>query len=1018
MKKKYLTLALLFTFALSMSACSTNENNGDNTNVINPSDDGDIDKSITYIVTFNSNGGSPVASQEVYSGAKLTKPNNPTKTSDSPNVEYRFAGWYKDSGLSQLFDFDTEKVTTAFTLYAKWETASVSSKCVVTFDTNGGSTINSIEVDSGSKVSRPADPSKQTSGYINYTFVGWFKDAAGQTEFDFENEVITENTTIYAKWSATYTKFEVTFFNGDTRLGSEQVNAEGTITYQAPAITGFTFEGWFTDKGFTKPFETNTPITGNLNLYGKYKDNSQASSTLHIDTYSGFDEGLYLNIDLIPNLTASDYKVYYYSSDLGSYQQADTELVRLGSKVRADIVGLKPGIYSVRVEAANQTVNVTNITVTAADRSGYAHFNASEAVGAYKNDGTLKDNAVKVYVNEANKNTVTATINNKSYTGLANILKAATNANYPVDVRILGTIGAATWNPLSVSNYYDSNTKKGVNPETAVMRANGEYLPLQTFDENSIISNGYNTLNTTEYSKLDGLTNKVKYDSSKLEFDSYYNMLDISGAKNVTVEGIGEDAELFQWGFTWKSCNSIEVKNLTFDDYTEDACSFEGSNDSDTIDGFNSKNYWIHNNTFNRGINYWDVCSEQDKHDGDGATDFKRCAFVTLSYNHYYNNHKTGLIGGGDTQTTACITFHHNYYDRCQARLPFARQANMHMYNNYYYGTTGNNMQIYAGAYAFIENCYFDSISSTFIVRENTTGTGTPAVKSYNNIFQSASSTGATIVTSRTAKVANENKYGPNFDTDSSIFYFDAENSRSDVSFMMSAQNVKTYVPQYAGAGKLISVDTSLHINEENGQYEETTSKATYSYSASAPTVAGLYYTVLDNQTEQQPLPEASVTASTTVTQDDGKIYITDTSSEATTIGYYMLEDAKKYTSGTHTYSTTVTLGAVGSNWAFIRILNQDGVECLTIGAAETTKYMSYTYNGVTTNVKEKAFAANGTYTITLTVNYDNDTASVTIDGTTVQISSFTASSISGIKFFTAKKAADRSFVVTNIEIN
>ena len=1017
MKKKYLTLALLLTFTLSLSACKTNENDTNTNNV--PVDGGsDVDESITYIVNFNSNGGTAVSSQEVYSGGKLQKPSDPSKTSDNPNIVYSFEGWYKDAGLTQPFNFETETVTTAFTLYAKWNSTTVSNKCTVAFNTDGGSTINSIEVDLGSTISKPSDPTKQSSGYINYTFVGWYKDSNKTQEFNFTTDTINGNTTLYAKWTASYTKFEVTYYNGDNKLSSEQVTAEGTITYQAPTITGFTFEGWFTDKGFTKAFAATTPVTGNLTLYAKYKDNSQASSSLHVDSYSGFDEGIYLNIDLIPNLTASDYKVYYYSADLGSYKQLDSELVRLGSKVRADIVGLKPGDYSVRVEAANQTVNITNITVTAADRSGYAHFNYTSGVGAYKDDGTLKNNAVVVYVNESNKNTVTATINGSTYTGLSNILKNATNANYPVDVRILGTIGAATWNPLSVNNYYDSETKKGVNPETAVKGANNQYLPLQSFSEDDIISAGYNTLNTSEYSKLNGLTNKIKYDSSKLEFDSYYNMLDISGAKNVTVEGIGEDAELFQWGFTWKYSNSIEVKNLTFDDYTEDACSFEGANDSNTLSGFNSKNYWIHNNTFNRGINYWDVCSEQDKHDGDGATDFKKCAYVTLSYNHYYNNHKTGLIGGSDTQTTAAITFHHNFYDRCQARLPFARQANMHMYNNYYYGTTGNNMQIYAGAYAYIENCYFDSINTTFIVRENTSGTGTPAIKSYNNIFQSAASTGATIVTNRNAKVANENKYGQNFDTDSSIFYFDEENSRSNVSFMMSAENVKTYVPQYAGAGKLTSVDYSLNLNESNGQYEETTSKATYSYSASAPTVAGLYYTVLDNQDQQQPLPEASVTEATIVTQDDGKIYITDTSAEATTIGYYMFEDAKKYTSGTHTYSTTVTLGAVGSNWAFIRLLDENGVECLTVGAASETKYMIYTYNGETVTVKETAFAANKTYTVSLTVNYDNDTASITIDGTTVQISSFTTSSISGIKYFTAKKAADRSFVVTNIEVN
>jgi len=39
-------------------------------------------------------------------------------------------------------------------------------------------------------------------------------------------------------------------------------------------------------------------------------------------------------------------------------------------------------------------------------------------------------------------------------------------------------------------------------------------------------------------------------------------MCDVKNASNVTVEGVGENAGIYQWGFTWSGCNSIEVKNL------------------------------------------------------------------------------------------------------------------------------------------------------------------------------------------------------------------------------------------------------------------------------------------------------------------------------------------------------------------------------------------------------------------------------------------------------------------------
>ena len=55
----------------------------------------------TFSVTFNTNGGSEVASQNVHSGKKATKPDEPEKE------EYLFGGWYADEGLTTPFNFDT-----------------------------------------------------------------------------------------------------------------------------------------------------------------------------------------------------------------------------------------------------------------------------------------------------------------------------------------------------------------------------------------------------------------------------------------------------------------------------------------------------------------------------------------------------------------------------------------------------------------------------------------------------------------------------------------------------------------------------------------------------------------------------------------------------------------------------------------------------------------------------------------------------------------------------------------------
>ncbi|MBR5966001.1 MAG: SUMF1/EgtB/PvdO family nonheme iron enzyme [Treponema sp.] len=71
----------------------------------------------TYTVSFDTDGGSDVASQTVTSGQKATKPaTDPTKTGD--RTSYAFLGWYKSDG-SALFDFDTA-ITANTTIKAKW----------------------------------------------------------------------------------------------------------------------------------------------------------------------------------------------------------------------------------------------------------------------------------------------------------------------------------------------------------------------------------------------------------------------------------------------------------------------------------------------------------------------------------------------------------------------------------------------------------------------------------------------------------------------------------------------------------------------------------------------------------------------------------------------------------------------------------------------------------------------------------------------------------------------------------
>lgn len=108
-----------------------------------------------YTVTFQSEGGSEVASQ-IRANTPAARPADPTKEG------YTFIGWY--NGESE-WNFETP-VTEKLTLTAKWQI----NRYTITFDTAGGSEVAPITQDYGTTITAPANPTK-----TGYTFAGWDK---------------------------------------------------------------------------------------------------------------------------------------------------------------------------------------------------------------------------------------------------------------------------------------------------------------------------------------------------------------------------------------------------------------------------------------------------------------------------------------------------------------------------------------------------------------------------------------------------------------------------------------------------------------------------------------------------------------------------------------------------------------------------------------------------------------------------------------------------------------------------
>ena len=516
---------------------------------------------------------------------------------------------------------------------------------------------------------------------------------------------------------------------------------------------------------------------------------------------------------------AVEYEVYYKKTTDDEYTKLDSNLMLENDGIiNAYILGISAGIYEVEVKAIGLGSNVAkDISVSAQDRSGYAHFNATEGVGAYNNDGTVKEGTKIIYVTNENKNTVTCTINGTKYVGLVNILQAQYKSDTPMLVRIIGKITTNQWNYKNVeprladnsnatSDFFENtfSNEYGENLANLIVKINNKGSEPATYNYKTTpegltdVRVTGTSSSTTSYKGSDFPTFSGK---SVYDDDSYYNMLEVKGSKNITIEGIGTDAEIFQFGISFEESSNIEIKNLTFTDYPEDALNFLGGDRSDLA---KHSRYWVHNCTFNRGYNAWDISGERDKYAGDGSIDFNNVSNLTLAYNYFNNPKKTMLFGSSDSQASMNMTMHHNYFYKVESRIPLGRNVNIHSYNNYF-DQCKNVSDLRKNSYLFSENNHFYYTSKPFI-------NSSSYIKSFGDKFESSSNGNATIVTDRAKTLSGTCKPDGstnimNFDTNSELFYYDSVNKKSDVSIMLDADDVYSFVLKHAGAGKLVSLE-------------------------------------------------------------------------------------------------------------------------------------------------------------------------------------------------------------------
>lgn len=272
----------------------------------------------------------------------------------------------------------------------------------------------------------------------------------------------------------------------------------------------------------------------------------EGQSLVKITEWEGYEEGAYAEWEAVEG--ADGYMAYVAPSG-GTWTRIDNELIREYKDYwRVDTVGLAKGNYFIKIDAVTlsadkktATVIASNTTevlkVTNYDRSGFAFSEVSKTKtgsGAYNEDGTLKEGAKVLYVNNENFNTVTLTVQDSNkkdvtFTGIQEIVYEGgvikTAPDTPIDIRIIGTIDITGF------------------PKD-LWKSSAEGLQIKS---------------------PKGYTNR-----------------------HLTIEGIGEDAAVSGFGFLVKNCGNVEFRNFAVMNFADDGISLDGDN----------SNVWIHDMDF------------------------------------------------------------------------------------------------------------------------------------------------------------------------------------------------------------------------------------------------------------------------------------------------------------------------------------------------------------------------------------------------------------------------------------
>ncbi len=512
----------------------------------------------------------------------------------------------------------------------------------------------------------------------------------------------------------------------------------------------------------------------------------------------GWFESAYVKFGLFDGV--EKYNVYVKGGQYNSYTKIDDQLVRnYGSYGRADAVGLMAGTYALKIVPVDPNGNelndnaneATGLTVKPYDRTGYAHFNYS-GVGAYNDDGTLKQGAKVFYVTKNTAKTISTTV-------------AGAETNPCVGLQAIITAYEKGQDTTPIAFRFIGLVEKG------------------DLDEIGSSSHGIQVKGKKAYSEM-----------------------------NMTFEGIGDDATVRGFGFMTRNATSVEYRNLAIMRCMDDDVELNtenshiwihhndvfygkhGSGDHDKGDGcFDIKDdsqyitvsynhYWDTGKT-----NMFGMKNESGPnwisyhHNWFDHSDSRHPRVRTMSV-HVWNNYFDNVAKYGVGATSGASVFvENNYFLKTKKPILSSLQGTDAMGSGTFSGEEGGMIKAYGN--------YFDTACKNFRYYTQNNPSATTGYDAYE-VANRNDQVPETEVTK-----SGGHKYN-NFDTNSSLIYSYTPDAAADVPAIVTG---------YWGAGRLNHGDFSYTFPDNVGDddadsaYDATLGRLLDNYASSLVGIFG-----------------------------------------------------------------------------------------------------------------------------------------------------------------------------------